>query len=64
MEILADLQGDLDFFREREGDMLGDLIFGGVQPGEGREIRLGWMFGRLDRDAFGGESFGEHCLGK
>src|SRR5260221_14194128 len=51
VQVLANFQGDLDFFRERERNMFGDLIFRGVPARECGQIGGSRMFWRLVRDS-------------
>src|SRR6266478_6356451 len=48
VKILADLQRDFGFFRERERNVFGDLVLRGVEMSEWEEIWRVRMFRRLD----------------
>src|SRR6516164_10041136 len=64
VQILADLQCDLDFFRERRRNVLRDLILRGVEPRERGKVGGCGIRPGLELDACGQQPFAENGFGK
>src|SRR5213080_2047730 len=60
VQILADLEGDLDFFREGRRDMLGYLILCRIETRVGRKITDAGRRNIFNLDARGRQRFAEY----
>src|SRR5438132_14026872 len=60
VQILADLEGDLDFFRERRRNVLGYLILRCIETSVGRKVREAGRKAILDLNARSRQRFAEY----